>query len=308
MTMRASAPPLPRYERSTTAIPAPGPGDGHWAGAPSAVLDQGTFWLAYRVRRPLDAGRGVAVVIASSADGVRFEPVTSISKDLFGAASLERPALVRRPDGGWRLYVSCSTPGSAHWWIETLDADAVTGLPAGRRTLVLAGDARTGVKDPVVLRDETGWRMWVCCHPLDDPDATDRMVTRYATSEDGLRWTIGPVAIAGRPGHWDARGARVTAVLPTGRPDRLVALYDGRATSAENWYERTGLAHGAAAGRQAGILTPASGEPVARSPHGDGALRYVTAVVLPDGALRLYYEAALPDGSHDLRTELVASG
>jgi hypothetical protein len=305
MLVASSGLPLPSYDRSIVAIPSPGADAGHWSGAPCAAYDDGSFWLAYRVRRP-DAGRGVGVVIARSPDGVRFEPVTTITKDLLGAASLERPALVRRADGGWRLYLSCSTPGSKHWWIEALDAEDVASLPGGRRTVVLAGDEVTGVKDPVVLRDADGWRMWVCCHPLDDPDATDRMVTRYATSPDGLRWTLGPVALSGRPGEWDARGARVTAVLPAG-PDgeRLVAYYDGRATPAENWYERTGMAEGRARGPRAGILAAAGDHPVAGSPHGDGALRYVAAVPLPDGTQRLYYEAALPDGSHDLRTELL---
>ena len=49
------------------------------------------------------------------------------------------------------------------------------------------------------------------------------MTTAYATSEDGLAWAWRGTALAPRPGTWDARGARVTAVLPDGR-----AYYDGR--------------------------------------------------------------------------------
>jgi hypothetical protein len=265
------------------------------------------IWLAYRVRMPLVAGRGVAVMVARSRDGVAFEPVASVDRELFGAASLERPALVRRSEGGWRLYLSCSTPGSDHWWIAALDADTVAALPSGRPSTVLPGDARTAVKDPVVLRDDAGWHMWVCCHPLDDPHATDRMVTRFAASPDGLRWTLGPVVLAGRPDRWDARGARVTAVLPAPNAgEHLQAFYDGRASFAENWFERTGLAEGGVGGAPYASPLAAVGEgPVASSPSGDGALRYVAVVPLPDGTLRLYYEAALPDGSHDLRTELV---
>lgn len=298
--------PLPDYAASVVAINSPGSAPGFWAGAPSATYQDGVFWLAYRVRRPVDSGRGVATTIARSEDGVTFETVASVPRETFGAASLERPALVRRPDGGWRLYVSCSTPNSKHWWIEALDADEVADLPTGRRTMVLPGDALTGVKDPVVVRDAAGWRMWVCCHPLDDPTATDRMVTRYATSSDGLSWQVGPVALAGRPGRWDARGARITAVIPTGPGgEKLLAYYDGRATSAENWFERTGIAEGPADGPDEGTFTAVGDHPSARSPHGDHALRYLDIVALPDGTHRFYYEAALPDGSHDLRTELI---
>jgi hypothetical protein len=135
--------------------------------------------------------------------------------------------------------------------------------------------------------------MWLCCHPLTEPGHEDRMTTRRLTSPDGLTWTDRGEVLAGRPGHWDARGARVTTVL-TASP--LTVLYDGRPDAASNWHETTGLA------RWDGTRLVSADDPPVASPYSDGAFRYATAVPLPDGRTRFYVEAARPDGAHDLVT------
>src|SRR5688572_22604458 len=113
---------LPTYDDVELVVPAPAGGPGNWAGAASATLVDGVYWLTWRVRRPLTDGRGVAVVVARSDDGVHFEKVADVSRDAFGAESFERPVLVALPGGGWRLYLSCATPGSKHWWVDSLTA------------------------------------------------------------------------------------------------------------------------------------------------------------------------------------------
>ncbi|MGY1624565.1 hypothetical protein ACI789_20375 [Geodermatophilus sp. SYSU D00965] len=272
---------------------------GSWAGGPSAQLVDGTWWLAYRLRRPLGEGRGFANVVARSDDGVRFTPVVGIGKDAFGAESLERPALVHTPDGRWRLYVSCATPGTKHWRVDLLEAGTVEDLGTATPRTVLPGSDAEAVKDPVVRHDGRRWHLWASVHPLDDPLATDRMTTEHATSDDGVAWTWQGTALAGTPGSWDARGVRFTAVALDGAG--TWALYDGRATAEENWEERTGLAVTDGDGR----FTAVPGGPLLQSPHPPGGLRYADAVAVPGGGVRWFYEATRADGAHELRTVLL---
>ena len=284
--------PLPDARRAVVAVPAPGSGEGWWAGASSATLDvDGSFVVAYRTRTG-HAGRG-STVVARSPDGEKLTTVALLDQSRFDAASMERPAIVKTDDGRWRIYVcSAARPPSRHWWIDLLEADDPAGLATADARTVFAGDERTGVKDPVVQRTaDGGWQAWICCHPLDVPDEEDRMTTAFATSGDGITWEWHGTVLAPQPGTWDQRGARLTAVLPDGR-----AASDGRASKEENWFERTGRAR--LTGRRPGELEQAGDDAVAD-------VRYLDVVALPGGGYRIWYEARLPGESHELRTELI---
>jgi len=89
---------MPQPERSVVAVAPPAPGEGTWAGAPSAACGDGEIYLAYRLRRPEGQGRGYAVVVARSADGVHFETLLTIRREELGAESLERPGLAAVPE------------------------------------------------------------------------------------------------------------------------------------------------------------------------------------------------------------------
>src|SRR5919202_5250425 len=214
--------PLPRLADATVAVPAPGAGPGYWAGAPSAVLN--------------GHDGNDQNVIARSEDGESFETVLTLDESRFDAMYVERPALVRTDDG-WRLYVCCATPGTKAWWIGALDAPTIEALADADHRVVFPGDELNAVKDPLIRRGRDGrWHAWICCHLLDVPGEEDRMNSAYATSDDGLSWEWHGTVLEGRPGTWDARGARVTAVMPGGP-----VAYDGRATKEENWFEKTGV-------------------------------------------------------------------
>ncbi len=283
------------WSGATVVVEPEDPRPGSWAGGPSAQLVEGVWWLAYRLRRPVGEGRGFGNVVARSDDGVRFEPVVAVGKDRFGAESLERPALVHTPEGRWRLYVSCATPGTKHWRVDLLEAATVEGLATAEARTVLPGSATEAPKDPVVRRSGGRWHLWASVHPLDDPGATDRMTTEHATSDDGVSWTWHGTALTGTPGTWDARGTRISTVVLDG--DRTWALYDGRATAGENWEERTGLAE-----LDGDVFRAVPGGPHLQSPHAPHGLRYADVVALPGGGARWFYEATRADGAHELRT------
>jgi hypothetical protein len=274
-------------------VPPPGDGVGYWAGGPSAVWHDGTYYLAYRLRRPVTEGRGYANVVARSDDGVRFETVATVTAAQFDCASLERPALVPLEDG-WRLYVSCSTLDSKHWWVEAIESSDLDGLADGKRTVVLPGDTATAWKDIVVRHTGGGWQMWACRHPLDGGDeAADRMTSVYLTSDDGLSWKEVSTALEPTPGSWDQRGTRITSVVRSA--ESWLAFYDGRASAEENWFERTGAALGPTPDRFEAIAGPT---PAGRT------IRYLSLAETTSGT-RLYWEGSRSDGANDLRTAYV---
>lgn len=290
---------LPDVRSSELVAAAPSSGRGYWAGASSVCLSEGVYYLAYRLRRPIGGGRGYGVVVAASEDGVEFATQCTLDKEAFGAESLERPSLVRLEDGCWRLYVSCATPGSFHWWVDCVEASNPAEFDPSTRVTVLPGNELTAVKDPVVFQVDGAWRLWACCHPLSDPRATDRMYSVLASSDDGISWSFDGAELRGTDGGWDARGARLADVFRW--EDGWIAFYDGRSSAEANGEECTGIA----VGPSFDDLRPLGDGPAAVSPWGSGSLRYVTVLPLGDNRLRLYYEASLPDGSHGLFTQVV---
>jgi hypothetical protein len=295
---------LPTLRDAHVVAGPPEPKPGSWAGAPSAVLADGKEYVAYRLRRPIGEGRGYANVVAVSRDGVTYTEIARVVSESFDSESLERPSLVVTPEGRWRLYVSCATPNSKHWRVDLLEADRPEDLATAPARTVLPGSDEYAVKDPVILHAAGRWHLWASVHPLERWNDADRMTTDYATSPDGVDWTWHGTVLAGRPGEWDARGARVSSVLllPGGR---VVAAYDGRASAAQNWEEVTGIAEGAVQpDGLIGTLVPNAAPPL-RSPDGPGGLRYVSVLPLDAQRTRVYYEVTRPDGAHELHAELL---
>jgi hypothetical protein len=277
---------LPRWENSELVLHA-AHGPGNWIGAASALIHRDYIYLAYRDRHPVDKGRGNRAYVARSPieDGAHFDTLCVIDKSDMDAESLERPALDVTPDGDWDLYLSCATFHSKHWRIEKLRARGPQDFSPKSRQTVFPGSREFGIKDPVLLRGHD-LRIWATLHPLTEGDENaDQMISVDARS--------GEAVMVPEPGTWYSRGTRLTAVVGE------YAYFDGRASAAENFEERTGVAEWDGS-RYISVAGPAS------SPFGGGALRYVSVINVPGGRQRLYYESATEYGSHELRTELRA--
>jgi hypothetical protein len=288
-------------------------GAGWWAGASSAVWHDADrcFYMYYRLRRPRELGRGADCRVARSADGVHFEDIWRATKEDFGSESVEKASLVVTHDARFRLYLS-HVGEDRRWRISMMEAPHPSEFAPASVAPVIGPDdiGAEGVKDPCVIGVGTGWYMIASYAPK--PDATaaraaamhatgdiyatgvTKSHTGLAVSEDGIKFHwVGDIFSPGN--GWDAYAARVGSVLY--RPPLFVAFYDGSATVAENYEEKTGLAitwdlrHYVRLSHQGPALV---------SPHASGSLRYLDAVPAPDG-IYCYYEYARADGSHELR-------
>ena len=203
-----------------------------WSQSPARAQGRGTG----RARRvPCWTARAGSWSRTASATGMTATTRRSSPAPTTVSGSRPSPRSTSRTSGrrGWsarrssaprRAAGACTCAARAreskHWWIDALEADDLEGLAAAEPRTAFAGDERTGVKDPLVRRANGRWEAWICCHPLDEPGAEDRMSSAYATSDDGLDWKWHGTVLAGRPGCWDARGARLTS-RPSGRAREL---------------------------------------------------------------------------------------
>jgi hypothetical protein len=317
--------PLPDPSRGRVVVEAPGEGPGFWAGGPSAVFDpeDGFFYLSYRLRRPLGAGRGGVTRVARSADGIDFTTIWEAAKEDFGTTSIERSCLVKAGEGHWRLYVSYVDPADGRWGIDLLEAASPDRFdPRQRRKVLRADDIDAeGVKDPYVFRLGPAWLMFApygpraTIRPGSKEDELHRTVegnvfatgrilhpTGLAVSADGVsfQW-LGDAVVPGTGGAWDRSVARVSTIVHV--PPVFTVFYDGRTGEGDFYEDRTGYAISLDLRTFTKVTVDG---PTLASPHASGSLRYLDAVHVPaERRLFYYFEMARPDGAHELRVDAV---
>jgi hypothetical protein len=306
--------------QGVTVIEPPGNESGWWAGAGSAIYDEDTsrFFLYYRIRKPRPL-RGAECRIAESTDGVNFRDIWSAQREDFNSPSVERSALVKTLEGGWRLFISFVDPADQKWRIDMMEADTPDGFrPAARVKVLTADDVGVeGVKDPYVVLLGRRYYMLISYAPSPEKVSARQRAEMHATadvyntgvtkshtalalSNDGLHFEWqGDVFTPPQEG-WDAYAGRLGCVLYI--PPVFNVFYDGGAKVSENYEEKTGLAISLDLTHYQRITGKT---PLLVSPHGSGSLRYMDVIKFDD-VLYYYYEYARADGSHELRMNKVS--
>ena len=288
---------------------APDVGYGHWAGAPSVDYSpEEGYALYYRLRRPRNKGRGGECGIARSRDGKTFENVWTCTKDDIGAKSIEKGAIVRLPNGRWRLYLSYELAepydrNPATWRIDVVDADTIEGLDPGlMRTVLDPGQFGLDfIKDPSVSIVGGRFLLYasvgVAKSQIERPSEFAPYPRGHAmlfTSHDGIEFSPGRIVLSRPRDAWDGLQQRITGVVHNGTS--WWAFYDGARSRAEAYDEFSGLATGWSPDSFESLSPRA---PWVLSPHASGSVRYVDGVIV-DGQLQLFYEMAVNEGHHDL--------
>jgi hypothetical protein len=211
-----------------------------WAGAPSVVRDeQGTFWLAARMRSPEHPVglRGYEIRLLKSADGLRFEKVRSIHRSELPIPGFERPALVLDPrTRRFKLYV-CGPWREGPWCILKFDdVDQLDRIDPGTARPVIQAPERQyprdvsvrEYKDPVILHALGEWHCFVTGYIRQN----ERIF--HFTSEDGEAWNA--VGDVNQPVmdlvNWHNFFVRPASVLPLGVG--FLFVYEG---SSSRWYD-----------------------------------------------------------------------
>jgi hypothetical protein len=291
-----------------------GAGSGYWVGAPGAFYDEreAAWYLTYRLRRPRGVApdRGGEARIARSTDLERWDDVWRVTKDQYESASIERSTIRRGHDRVWRNFTSYVDPADGRWCVAMLTAPRRDSFDAAARRVVFTAAplGLEGIQDPWIFEANGRFHMIVSVavptaetsersHETLDIYNTGECLsaTGLATSSDLDTWEWQGVVLSPGESGWDRYCRRINSIVAT--PGGYVGFYDGSASSAGNYEERTGIAHSTDL-RTWRVATPDG--PLWTSAHASGSLRYMDAQVQGDRVV-LFYELARPDGAHELR-------
>ena len=287
---------------------------GYWVGAPSVTGLDGNIYLTYRIRRPKGEGRGIISRIARSTDGINFQDVFEIKKEMLGnTPSIERSCLVRA-GVNFRLYFSYVNPENNMWQIDFVEAEALEKFEIASRKKVLDGNMirASGVKDPWIIQVGDYFLMYVSYAPLPNRNepklhATgDAFATGLTTSQsalliskDGINF-VWSGEVIGLGDSWDSSTTRISSITKIN--GGFVAFYDGASKKEENYEERCGIAFSTDLKTFNRISVS---EPYIEGQNGK-SIRYVDTIRFGNSFL-FYFEKTRDDGSHELRVAKVNS-
>lgn len=293
--------------RAETVFEPPGSGEGHWIGAPSTLVLDGTTYLAVRERTPEARGRAVSIYRRRDGD---YESVVRITAEELGVASVERPSMVVDPrTDEVKLYVPVEH-GENEWTIQkTADASTPEAVDPSTAHDVLVPDPgatdRETVKDPHVVTVAGRYYLYYAGHDGRSEQG------HLAMSTDGETWErSGANPILAR-GGWHDHHTRVSRVVPAPDAPVWLVFYEGSGVNdyGRTWNLRTGL------GLTHDLETIVDATPTrpaysARGPGGStpadnfDTCRYLD-VIERDDEWEVFFEVARTDGAFELRRQVI---
>jgi hypothetical protein len=292
----------------------PGNQNGYWAGAPGVFFEpiEKAWYLTYRLRRPrgIAPDRGGEARIARSTNLSQWDDIWVVNKSDFDSASIERSTIRKGADGVWRYITSYVHPSDGRWCVSVIRSRDVARLDPKKVEIIFTAPplGLEGIKDPWILERQGVFYMFLSVavataktsgqsHATLDIYNTGECLscTGLATSTDLDHWEWKGIVLRPDATGWDCYCRRINSVVPM--EGKFLAYYDGSASHAENYEEKTGLA---VSTDLTSWTSTTEAAPAYVSPNGSRSLRYIDAQ--PDGdKIRMFYEFARPDGAHDLR-------
>jgi hypothetical protein len=287
---------------------------GYWVGAPGVfyAADEQAYYLTYRIRRPRGVApdRGGEAKIARSTDLKNFVDVWTVNKDQYHTASIERSAIRKGADGVFRYWTSYVDAKDGRWCVAVIKGRDVAKFDAAKVERVFSASplGLEGIKDPWVCEENGMFYLFLSVaiatpqtgkksHETLDIYNTGECLsaTGLVVSHDLDNWEWRGLVMTPPATGWDKYCQRINSVVK--RDGKYLAFYDGSASAAENYEERTGLAIGTSLKSWQSLTVYGPGF---TSPHTSHSLRYIDAQVMGEEVL-VFFEYARADGAHDLR-------
>ena len=283
--------PIDSSVSKTTIREAPGDGEGYWVGGADVVEINGTYYMVYRYRDPVD--RGYMLVIANSSDGLSWTDIKSFNDVDYSYNSFEKASLTAY--NGQVLMLYGADTESSGWTIFKTTAATPEDLTLPGTQVSITGYSE---KDPEIYYDSEAGIYVIGVSTYNDNPNINGHDAAIAVTNDFTTFTVKISSLVNEliadGNTWAKRAIHIGYITRIG--DYYAVFYDVSDDPDDAFLCKLGLALVKTDWSEVIDLTPTA--PLWEG-YGDGAFRYVS-ILYRDDYYILYGEEGQSDLSHDL--------